>query len=131
MNADELEKAIADNPTDVAAHAAYADYLTQQGDPRGEFIRVQLALEDLKRPVHEREELARREQELLEQHSRSWLGSLAPYLLDQQGMADLRPWAELGSDPPTRERKYAFAFRRGSLAELYVPVLTVEFSRTL
>src|SRR5262249_2368564 len=43
-----LEEAIFESPDDVASHAAYADYLQEQGDPRGEFIQVQLALEDEK-----------------------------------------------------------------------------------
>ena len=41
----QLEKSIFKNPDDATAHRAYADWLTQQGDPRGEFIRVQLELE--------------------------------------------------------------------------------------
>src|SRR5215472_15320381 len=38
-----LEQALADSPDDLGAHSAYADYLMEQGDPRGEFIQVQLA----------------------------------------------------------------------------------------
>ena len=41
-----LEEALAANPDDVASHAAYADHLADLGDPRGELIQVQLALED-------------------------------------------------------------------------------------
>src|SRR4051812_25937071 len=44
--AEALERAIAANPHDLAAWGAYADYLAEQGDPRGEFMHVQLALED-------------------------------------------------------------------------------------
>ncbi len=33
-----LETALLDNPDDIAAHMAYADYLQEQGDPRDEFI---------------------------------------------------------------------------------------------
>src|SRR5262245_32071776 len=43
-----LENAIFANPDDLGAHAAYADWLIEQGDSRGEFIQVQLALEDEK-----------------------------------------------------------------------------------
>src|SRR5262249_7189339 len=35
-----LEQALVENPDDLAAHGAYADYLMEQGDPRGEFIQV-------------------------------------------------------------------------------------------
>ena len=41
-----LELALAANPDDFATHAAYADLLTEQGDPRGDYVRLQLALED-------------------------------------------------------------------------------------
>src|SRR5262245_48969462 len=37
-----LERALLDQPDDVANHAGYADWLSQQGDARGEFIQVQL-----------------------------------------------------------------------------------------
>jgi uncharacterized protein (TIGR02996 family) len=75
-----LEQALAENPDDLAAHSAYADYLTEQGDPRGEFISVQLALEDPKRPPAERKELQQRESELLQQHARQWLGDVGRFL---------------------------------------------------
>src|SRR5262245_31263738 len=48
-----LEAALAEDPGDVAAHSAYADYLQEQGDPRGEFIQVQLALEEPGRSAQE------------------------------------------------------------------------------
>src|SRR4051794_5837247 len=76
-----LEQALIDNPDDVASHMAYADYLREQGDPRGEFIQVQLALEDPARSAAERKRLKKREQELLGAHEREWLGELAPLLL--------------------------------------------------
>src|SRR5262249_5265412 len=41
-----LEEALAEDPDDRAAHAAYADHLAERGNPRGELIQVQLALED-------------------------------------------------------------------------------------
>src|SRR5262245_49664474 len=76
-----LEQALLENPDDVASHMAYADYLRDQGDPRGEFVQVQLALEDSKRPPAERKRLKKREDELLAAHEREWLGELAPLLL--------------------------------------------------
>lgn len=65
-----LEAALLDQPDDVATHMAYADHLLEQGDPRGEFIQVQLALEDPARSPAQRETLRRREAELLQQHQR-------------------------------------------------------------
>jgi uncharacterized protein (TIGR02996 family) len=80
-----LEKALVDNPDDLAAHSAYADYLSEHGDPRGEFIQVQLALEDEQRPAKERDELKQREKELLKAHERQWLGELADPLKKLHG----------------------------------------------
>src|SRR5207249_2522467 len=73
-----LEAALAEDPDDVATHAAYADLLTEQGDPRGEFIQVQLALEDESRPAKERRELQQRERDLLHAHARTADGLPVP-----------------------------------------------------
>jgi uncharacterized protein (TIGR02996 family) len=78
---DSLEAAIDANPDDLAAHSALADYLQEQGDPRGEFIAVQLALEDPTRSAAERKTLQQREQELLRAHEREWLGAALPSVL--------------------------------------------------
>src|SRR5262249_52405588 len=52
-----LEEAILAHPEDRASHAAYADLLTEEGDPQGEFVSVQLALEDESLPAPERQRL--------------------------------------------------------------------------
>jgi uncharacterized protein (TIGR02996 family) len=106
-----LEQALAEDPDDRAAHAAYADYLAEQGDPRGEFIQVQLALEEPGLPARQRKELRKREGALLKRHAREWLGELAPHLLDGHG--------------------YTFALARGWLDNLEVGSLTVAFARLL
>lgn len=80
---DKFERAILANPDDAAGYAAYADWLQENDDPRGEFIAVQLALEDEARPPEERKQLQAREAELLAAHEREWLGGLAPFLLDR------------------------------------------------
>jgi uncharacterized protein (TIGR02996 family) len=95
-----LEKALIENPDDLANHMAYADYLAEQGDPRGEFIQVQLALEDPKRSAMERTELKKREAELLKKHARQWLGDLGRFLVGD--------WS--GPDKP-----YDYQFVRGWL----------------
>src|SRR5262249_15137221 len=69
-----LEEALVADPDDPAPHAAYADCLTEAGDPRGEFIQVQLSLEDAGHSARERKELQKREQTLLAAHVREWLG---------------------------------------------------------
>src|SRR5260370_19160005 len=55
-----LESSLVARPEDLATHMAYADYLQERGDPRGELIQVQLALEDPARPVAERRSEERR-----------------------------------------------------------------------
>src|SRR5262249_2821453 len=71
---DALEAAIRDDPDDLAAHSALADYLQEHGDPRGEFIAVQLALEDPTRSAAQRKKLQQQEQKLFWAHGRDWLG---------------------------------------------------------
>jgi uncharacterized protein (TIGR02996 family) len=95
-----LEAALVENSDDVAAYSAYADYLMEQGDPRGEFIQVQLALEDPGRPTPERARLRDRENELLKQHAREWLGDLGRFLVGN--------WS--GPDKP-----FHYQFHRGWL----------------
>jgi uncharacterized protein (TIGR02996 family) len=99
-----LEDAIAANFDDRAAHAAYADYLHEQGDPRGELIQVQLALEDPGCTGQARKALKEREQDLLGRHERAWLG---PPLA--QGLFDKRNGKE----------GHAF-WNRGWLEEIYL-----------
>jgi uncharacterized protein (TIGR02996 family) len=97
-----LEAALAADPDDTAAHAAYADLLIEEGDPRGEFARVQLALETTP-PGTDHDALRARSQELLSEHIEGWLGALAGPLLDDTG-------ARLG-------------FRRGWLDEIELPTV--------
>jgi uncharacterized protein (TIGR02996 family) len=74
---DALESALLENPDDVATHYAFADYLQEQGDPRGEFMQIQLASEDPERSEAECRKLQARAEELLREHEREWLGILA------------------------------------------------------
>jgi uncharacterized protein (TIGR02996 family) len=76
-----FERAILEDADDPANYAAYADWLFEQGDPRGEFMQVQLALEDERRPRSERAGLREREAALLAAHQSEWLRPLAPFLL--------------------------------------------------
>src|SRR5215471_18789081 len=102
-----LEQAILADPDDRAAHMAYADYLDEQGDPRGELIQVQLAPEDPALPAGERKKLQAREKKLLRAHRREWLGPLlAPPLLEGLRLSDYAF---------TRPDKIRFEFRRGWL----------------
>jgi uncharacterized protein (TIGR02996 family) len=70
---DELFAAIYANPDDDAPRHVLADHLSDRGDPRGEFISLQLAR------GRKRIGLAR-ELELLQAHAAEWLGPLAPVI---------------------------------------------------
>jgi uncharacterized protein (TIGR02996 family) len=95
-----LEKALVAHPDEVAAHSAYADYLVEAGDPRGELIQVQLALEDETRTKAERNSLRKRESALLAKYAREWMGDLGRMLVGT--------WS--GEDKP-----YHYRFARGWL----------------
>jgi uncharacterized protein (TIGR02996 family) len=90
-----LEDALVANPDDLAAHSAYADFLSESPDPadrqRGEFIQVQIALERSP-PESQRHTLEQRQRDLLLPIGRTWLGEdLAAFLIDHQ-TDDLPPW---------------------------------------
>jgi uncharacterized protein (TIGR02996 family) len=113
-----FERAILDNPDEPANFAAYADWLADQGDPRGEFMQAQLALEDERRPAGERTKLKEREAALLAAHQADWLRPLAPLLL-----AEVEEWEEVPN--------YEWRFARGFLDSLHVPELGLPLARAL
>jgi len=76
---DALEAALVANPDDVVRHAAYADLLIEEGDPRGEFIRLQLAAEDRNQPVSKLRELEDAAHKIRQEHEQEWLGVLWPF----------------------------------------------------
>ena len=69
-----FERHLLDHLDDTAGWSAYADYLTEQGDPRGDFMRVQLALEDPALPKAERRALREEEEALRVAHLDQWVG---------------------------------------------------------
>jgi uncharacterized protein (TIGR02996 family) len=104
-----LESALAENSDDRASHMAYADHLIELGDPRGEFIQVQLALEDESLPAPQRKKLKQRETALRKKHERSWLGSMAGFWIDT---LDTKDW-QLGDREP-----HGHTWRRGWIDSL-------------
>jgi uncharacterized protein (TIGR02996 family) len=83
-----LEAALAADPDDLARHAAYADLLIEEGDSRGEFIRLQLALEDPDLPADSRKAMDEAVAELLRLHEAEWLGPLASYVEIHRAVQD-------------------------------------------
>jgi uncharacterized protein (TIGR02996 family) len=120
-----LESALVDHPGDLATHMAYADHLAEQGDPHGEFIRVQLQLEDETLPPEQRRKLRARETQLRKKHEREWLGGLAAYLLDGYA-GDLGDYYDFKG-----EQKFAHRWQRGWLARVEAHWLTRRFAQAL
>jgi uncharacterized protein (TIGR02996 family) len=114
-----LEAALVEDPDDLAAHSGYADYLAEQGDPWGELIQVQLALEDESTSADERETLRQREKQLLAAHAPTQLGELAPFVLREP------------SDDTWPTHQYIHRWRRGWLDALHIGKITVNHARAL
>lgn len=67
---------IAANPTDLTPRLIYADWLEEQGDPRGEFIRVQCELAEPSEDLDRREQLDQRQEQLKRAYEREWAADL-------------------------------------------------------
>jgi uncharacterized protein (TIGR02996 family) len=65
-------QAILTDPEADTPRLVYADWLEEQGDPRGEFIRLQCELARLAEEFQEPPELVQREKELLALHGATW-----------------------------------------------------------
>src|SRR5262245_37130005 len=87
---------VLENPADDGARLVYADWLEEQGDPRGEFIRVQIELTRLKPGEPTFEGLTDREMRLLGRHGAAW-------------RAEIPEWARNGCE-----------FRRGFVGEVSI-----------
>ena len=68
---------IREEPDDDTPRLVFADWLEEHNDPRGEFIRLQCELNRWVPDVDRRSALQNRERELLREHRKKWLGSLA------------------------------------------------------
>jgi poly(ADP-ribose) glycohydrolase ARH3 len=73
---DAFLQAILESPDDDTPRLVYADWQEERGDPRGEFIRVQVALARLPADDPRREELEARERQLFQEHGKRWAGPL-------------------------------------------------------
>src|SRR5262245_28486711 len=87
---------VLENPADDGAGLVYAGWLEEQGDPRGEFIRVQIELSRLKPGDSTFDRLTDREMVLLGRHGTEW-------------RAEIPEWARNGCE-----------IRRGFVSEVMV-----------
>jgi len=115
-----LESALFDNPDDLATHKAYADLLMEENDPRGEFIQIQLQLEDENLSATERKKLTKAETSLLKDHWENWLGATKEYLLDQRDIDDYRK---------DNKSTFEFRFERGWLTFVRIPLINLRSAR--
>jgi uncharacterized protein (TIGR02996 family) len=76
----DLLAAVLEDPTDLDRRQVYADYLLSCGDPRGEFIALQLA--SLRGTLDRSGEA--RAAALLTEHGDTWQGGLAPFLVSDR-----------------------------------------------
>jgi uncharacterized protein (TIGR02996 family) len=123
---DAFQKALVANPDDLAGWCAYADYLVEKGDPRGEFMQTQIALEDENRPKKERTALKKKEQELLAKHEKDWLGGLAPYVFKATKTEE-----DEEEDYDDYAPKIEYVWRCGFLSQLTVGRLTMAVAQLL
>src|SRR5436305_312137 len=73
-------QSICENPEDDAVRLIYADWLEENGDPCGEFIRAQVELALLTADSPRRRELAFRAHQLLGLHGEEWAAPLRPFV---------------------------------------------------
>lgn len=64
------------NPSDMTPRMIFADWLEEQGDPLGEFIRIQLELAQASEDFARREELDERQDQLRRAHEAEWTAPL-------------------------------------------------------
>jgi uncharacterized protein (TIGR02996 family) len=96
---DAFLQAIIESPDDESLRLIYADWLDERGDPRGEFIRVQVTLANSPDQPR-RQELEARQRDLLGRHEQQWV-------------TPLRPWVN------------AWAFQRGFVEDIKAQLDTV------
>jgi uncharacterized protein (TIGR02996 family) len=120
-----FERAIRANPNEVTVLCAYADFLAERGDPRGEFMQAQIALENESQGKTQREALKKKEAALLKKHERGWLGPLSAFTLDAEPEPFWRGGAQAKSAP------VGHRFVRGWLSRLKFHRLTVNQARAL
>ena len=124
-DAERFEAALRANPDDLTGWGAYADFLAERGDPRGEFMHAQLALEDESRPEAERKKFFTSEKALIRKHEKEWLGPLAE--ATQNGRTQSYWTGKKSADRPA----VSVWFHRGWVRKAFFYDLCVEEARAL
>ena len=114
-----LEDFLAANPDDLAAHSAYADWLTENNDPHGEYIRLELSLEDGDQTADQIQVIEKTSDQLRKMHEAVWLGSFNEFV-------NPRRWQLRSSELPV-DRHLVVNFRRGWIHEVQITNPTERF----
>jgi uncharacterized protein (TIGR02996 family) len=117
-----FEDSLRKNPDDFAGWCAYADFLAEKGDPRGEFMQTQIALEDEGRPRKERDALKKKEAALLKAHEKELVGEWASH---PNVRAATDEWA------PPDDEWVPYRFTRGVISAIEIGDLNVELARLI
>jgi len=78
----QLLEQIARHPDDDSIRLAYAAWLDQEGDPRGEYVRMQVEAAQWEEGNWHRDELLSESEDLLQLHADRWLERLAPLQIE-------------------------------------------------
>jgi uncharacterized protein (TIGR02996 family) len=97
----DLYAAVYDDPDDDGARGVLADHLIEKGDPRGEFLAMQLRRKDQKEPG--------RELTLLKKNQAAWLGEIGP-------VVGYKNQPVLGPEPASYGMHVYVRWHRGFLA---------------
>ena len=116
-------EAISKDQDNLDSYLVFADYLEEQGDPRGEFIRTQCALGDEATSAAERKKLKALEKKLLKANQAEWLGDLADDLINQKAPEEFGRYGD--------SKIYNWAFARGFLDSLTISYLLPKFAKLL
>jgi uncharacterized protein (TIGR02996 family) len=118
-------QAILERPDEDAPRLTYADWLSQRGDPRGEFIRVQCELTKPAGGDPRRAEQYQTQQALLEKHEAEWAAPLVAVRHQfEQDLSEEDYWV--------RSPAVEWHFRRGFVDELSVePLCLVRYAPAL
>src|SRR6266542_3575825 len=91
-------KAIRLRPGSFVERLVYADWLSEQGDPRGEFIQCQVQACRLPRESPRRFDLEAQAHDLLLAHEEDWLGPLLGAIGNWQWQGGLLDWVSVATD---------------------------------
>jgi uncharacterized protein (TIGR02996 family) len=94
---DDLLQAIHEDPDDDVPRLVLADWLEEQGDTRGEFIRLQCDLEQLAEDDPQRGEREARCHLLQTMHERRWIGELMPFVRHYKFRRGFVDWVHISA----------------------------------